>query len=52
MRSISSLTDVPKKVEYKSVWKNALEVGVLDHAEFWTITRPSDSTFLSGARST
>ena len=34
LSSISSLTDVPKKVEYKSVWTNALDVGVLFHTPF------------------
>jgi hypothetical protein len=43
-----ALTDVPKNVEYKSLWRNAIEVGVSSQAEFWTITRPSGRIFLSG----
>ncbi len=51
-RSISSSTDVRKNVEYKSFWRNAIEVGVLFHAPFWVITRPSGRTFCVGVMST
>ena len=49
-RSISSFTSVPKKVEYRSRWQNAREVGETNF-DFSVTTRPSDTACWRGLRS-
>ena len=48
--SISSLMDVPKNVEYKSICRKARDVGAGNRARS-VITRPSFNVFWGGVRS-